>query len=440
MDELSIIVVENGSWIKKEAGVRRWVSEKLFSDYRNQMDNLREIDDQIQNWLYDLNKLYKNAKAAQTQKKALDMVFWLSEINKRLKLAINQGKNVADLSESQIDELFGPNEQSILEDYFGEPDEFKLAQAGILDAAANRLARWKLESMYKKRLEVQRLAMQALMRLAESTVVSVNSALKTMKKARSEGNIQNYVGGLSRIAKVQAQFESQFKNIFDKNFKDLALRLKMQQAAKEIKEEKPLIPETLPQTAPLQQVPDLESAPPRQLPSIFDEEEIPGTGQTLPGEDLTQLSKTTPATPLPQALLPEEPEPLTNKLEPIPPMPETSDMTKFELSPEGVSEKSIDNVLEMTPPMPTAEEASEPNRKKKQKKSIRKSKNAGDEMEKIIINAKHAAFYQELEKAASTSNPHLLAAMMLKYSEQIDEIDPEKSAELLTLAAGILDA
>lgn len=68
----------------------------------------------------------------------------------------------------------------------------------------------------------------------------------------------------------------------------------------------------------------------------------------------------------------------------------------------------------------------------------RPQKDAG--LESLLLKKSHVEFYGELEKAAKLEDPYLLAMMLSKYSEQIDERDPETSEELLTLAEVIINA
>jgi methyl coenzyme M reductase subunit C-like uncharacterized protein (methanogenesis marker protein 7) len=71
--------------------------------------------------------------------------------------------------------------------------------------------------------------------------------------------------------------------------------------------------------------------------------------------------------------------------------------------------------------------------------TVRSPRYATTQIDQMIIKMNHARFYDELKKASTKNDPYLLAAMMLKYSEMIDEIDPQTSLELLSVAEGILN-
>ena len=102
-----------------------------------------------------------------------------------------------------------------------------------------------------------------------------------------------------------------------------------------------------------------------------------------------------------------------------------------------VPEPSGGSLPETTPPAPEVAAPTPPPAKAKKPARQRAKKSDVDE---AMLKTSHAHFYDELEKAAKVSDPYLLAAMILKYSEQIDDVDPEKSMELLSIAEGILNA
>ncbi len=61
-----------------------------------------------------------------------------------------------------------------------------------------------------------------------------------------------------------------------------------------------------------------------------------------------------------------------------------------------------------------------------------------DKMRDTLIKLQHVKFVDELKKASSHNDPLLLAAMICRYSGQIEEIDPEASLKLIAIAEGVL--
>lgn len=61
------------------------------------------------------------------------------------------------------------------------------------------------------------------------------------------------------------------------------------------------------------------------------------------------------------------------------------------------------------------------------------------ELKRAMLRLQHARFVEELKKAATSfNNPYLLAAMLAKYSGQIDDGDLDASLKLIAVAEGIL--
>jgi len=155
-DDSLIILVATGEqnvWIKKDAGkvtrffnevgkgirdvgrgVRehtsplRWMGEKLFSGYGEQMEQLRQVDEQIQKWTRDLDNALNHAKDARKQGRLLDVFFWVSQINNRLRLATEAGQGLVDVSNEQINKYYGKTRHGLQPDYLA-----KLKEEDIID-------------------------------------------------------------------------------------------------------------------------------------------------------------------------------------------------------------------------------------------------------------------------------------------------------------------
>ena len=56
-----------------------------------------------------------------------------------------------------------------------------------------------------------------------------------------------------------------------------------------------------------------------------------------------------------------------------------------------------------------------------------------------MVRVQHSNFLTELKKAAAIHNPYVMAAMIAKYSDQIEDIDFESSMKLLAIAEGIFE-
>lgn len=474
---VTIIVAEGpqNTWIKKDAGsLQRWwnnakkrlgdagqglrdstnvsrmLGEKMFDSYHQHMEKLRQTDDSIRSWTRDLNNCLDRAIDANSKNKMLDVIFWLSQINSRLKLVSSQKKELSDLVDEQLEEFYGQRENPIQSDYFKsspdsivnltDPDgEFsaddKVVIAGVMDDIGRWVARRKMEKMYEKRLHAQKLAIRQLMAAAKSMVGQANAYLGRMGKARASGNIESYINDLGKVSELQSKFEAKFQEQFNLHFKEMIGRLH----AKEEKLQKEMAePEFGNKSEP---IPDLT---PRKLPSILDSED-PIYGDTKPINEPLGPTGTIPGKPLSEALDSWKLTPPTGQdfIQPSIPELKTPEVPKEQLSLplDKPIEENIMTIEDDSPDVVAPKAQKKAPAKAPKKPSTKPSKKLeASEIENTILKYNHDKFYNELCKAATTNNPALLAAMMLKYSEQIDETDPDKSLELIAIAEGILNA
>jgi hypothetical protein len=436
-NSIYIIVSDEDQWIKKDAGsldrfrndknreirdmgrsIRehlspiRWTTEKIFSGYQEKMDILREIDDQIKNWTKDLDNALDRAKESKKLGKPLDVIFWLGQINNRLKLVSDKKSQLSDIQDKDTDEYFQETEHGLQDDYF-QSGEDKIVQAGIIDDTKRKITTWKIERMYKKRLEEQKRALITLLNLASNTVARVDNFLAHMSKARANGDISLYIQFLGKISEQQSKFELEFKSIYDRQFAPMIARIKENKKLEEERSKK-----------------ITEEANQREKDRLDKLVEPP---QSI-------LPVTQPMSAIP----PTEPKSLLVNIPPIllptPPTPELEpDTTIFERkTPDPNSSKIIDLSTPESQDFPESD--MKPTKKVEDldisPETIRSAKS---NIIKMIIKNNHDKFHKELEKAAIKNDPYLLAAMLMTYSQKIDEIDPEKSLELLSIAEGILN-
>lgn len=454
-ENLVLIVAEKkgGQWIRKDAGkirrllndtykgVRdtgrdlresvspmRWISEKVFSGFGEQMEALREVDDQIQNWTHDLDNCLDRAEDAKKQGKILDVVFWLSQINNRLGLVSSKGKELSNLHEKDLAEFYGQTDHGVQEDYFTS-GEGKIVEAGIIDGLGRRITNWKMQQMYRKRLADQNRAVKQLLSSATMLVNKVENRLAIMSKARANGDIARYMAAITDISKQQAQFEAFFRQQFDAHFSQLVEALKRRE--KEIAENQaqgvPPTVDMVPETE------DMPQDPPEAPPPI--PQTIPAEPYFAPESD----ALSTP-TPQPQPQVPAESNGPAGMRDPVlVDMNQESEPTGGEMFGPAetidVNQKMLEDKSQPAPqPAPQAKQKGKGKKKEDKAITMRSA-----EFDMILLKKSHSDFYRELNKAASLENPVLLAQMMSKYSEQIEDLDPETSDELLTLAEAILN-
>jgi hypothetical protein len=441
-DEIEILVAsESGNWTTKHAGglQRAWndmkkefrrgrrdldeflsparmLSETFFSGYGEHMKQLRAIDNEIQSWLYDLDNCLDQAKDARKDNRLLDVIFWLSQINDRLRLASRRGKEVVDIHEEHINNFLGRTNQPVLDDYFSEiPSDHKdiqqrLVRASIREWMANR----KMQQLYKQQMEKKKLAANSLYNSARITVTNCEALLETMATARAKGDIGSYIDAVKSISQEQKQFESIFRKVYTANFADLADA--MRKRRDQLLEEQ------------AKAAPQNGQAEEGQAPAIVNpsrSKTIDGVGP-LPSPQTTldyPFAKNTKESPRMEPAEPAKP-PMRQipDLPPIPKMPQKSIIMD-------TSSPTSDNLPDLPDLIPDSGEFEE----------VRPSELIIEEAPKTSRGPAMAAFYTELEKVAQTGNLDLMITMISKYSEKLEDQDPVTSQKLLVLAESMLD-
>lgn len=471
---LSIIVaegpVEYPIWIRKDAGsLQRWwnrtkrnvgdaargfregtafsrmIGERMFDSYREQMEKLRDTDEAIRSWTNDLDNCLDKALEASSKGKMFDSILWLSQINSRLKLVSQTKDQLSSLRDEQLEEFYGDRDHPLANDYFHadpkqiiDPDE-KYATAGLMDDLGRWVTKRKLDTMYRRRLAEQKTALRSLLTSAKSTVNQIDSLLSRMGKARANGNIEIYINDLTKISALQEKFEGTFRELYDKHFKEMIKRIR-QKEVKKIEQPRSLETITQPTVQPKE--------PMVELPSIMEPNDSMYSEKIEMGKGIgptgTVPSAPIATTPLWQLTPPTEADLVTKPKDVEKPIPVAKEQLPLDFD---VKIQNNDPIMTMegvpTESIPTTKKPSTKKpaiKKTTPKKNEAKPKESSEEMEinKMMLRSSHRKFYEELQKATSTNDPKLLALMMLKYSEQIDELDSEKSLELIAIAEGIL--
>lgn len=408
-------------WMSEHLAPGRWIAEQVSPEYSQQMDLLREIHSQVGEWTKDLSNALDRAQDARKLGKPLDSIFWLGQINNRLKLVADEKTKLQDAQNKYLEQYFLEHEESIPDDYF-ETGKHKIVEAGVFDDLGRQLTTWKFQKAHKLRLKEQDAALKKLLSLAKTAVGRTYASLKDMSSALGNGDISQYLQALEKVSKQQSDFESEFRTIYNEHFAAMVER---------IKEKKKLEAE---RSAKIKEEADKREKERLEAAGLLPKAAPP---QTVPSAGLPQPSAQ-PSTPAP------------------PPPPPSSESIIVDLSTPSSQDLPMSSAPETAPSTetkareetPEGREAEWERRKRKreeEKKGPATSRSPGaiasSELEGMIIKLNHARFQEELKRTAAKSNdPYLLAAMMLKYSEMIDELDPQKSLELLAIAEGILNA
>lgn len=418
------IIVSEGSdkWIKKDAkpirrwmtehlAPGRWIAERTSPEFAQQMNTLREVHDQVENWTKDLGSALDRAQDARKLGKPLDAVFWLGQINNRLKLVGDEKDKLKGIEEEHLEKYFEEHEEEIPDDYF-ETGKHRIVEAGILDDLGRQLTTRKFQRAHRLRLKEQDLALKKLLGSAKTIVGRTYTLLREMSKAIGSGDVSRYIQILEIISKQQSNFESEFRAIYEKYFAGMAAKIKERRKQEEERSTK------IKEEAEQRERERLERGISPEISTSPPISEVPATAPmsgAFPNLEIEQ----------PPTLDPETLEPATREF--IPSEPKSSLVVDL-------STPSSQDL-----PLPSESENEEEFEGRRTLPSPTLRSGAKTEIENMILKMNHTKFHNELQKAATKNDPYLLAAMMLKYSEMIDDVDPQKSLELLSIAEGILN-
>jgi hypothetical protein len=381
---MRILISNESIWLNKEAGgwnplkrVWRGVKEWASDDYKDAMENLRQIDSEIREWTDTLRSFLKKAEEAQRQGRHLDVVTWLNEINQRLRFISSRGKGIEDLRDDQIKQFYLQHEETPV-----NPHD-NIVQAGIIDNTKRWLATRQLKEQYGKKIKLQRQAVETLFTLCKRTINGVESNINEMERLKDYGDIESYIEKLGKISALQKTFETKFLAIFDEFFAaDVAKINAASKANKEKSQEKS------------QQRSERISN--RQLPLILDEHPIE---TNVPPANDTVPESTVPESTVPESTVPESTVEEVSKM----------------LNEPFKSKKKRKTILPSTKPILVEPEGKGPPQ-------------PGGSIEAAI-----------LADLAKTSDVKEFAMKVMAMSESLEETDPDRSIELLIIAERLLE-
>lgn len=227
-------------------------------------------------------------------------------------------------------------------------------------------------------------AISLLVDVAKDTLSKIKDYFIELHTAKLLVDIDAYINILKKIAVVQQRFETKWQKIYDR-FIDESADGKIEPSTKDYISEQGLES----QIPTVQKIPDTEKDP------------------TLPFEEFEDLEE-----------LEEEEEPETEK------------------SPITLRAPSIE--FKEEPKKPKWEEWKINPETGKEEWKINPETGLM-ELKYAMLKLQHIKFVEELKKAAALDNPYLIAAMLSKYSGQIEDVDLKASLKLISIVEGILE-
>lgn len=434
-NEIIIITAAGGkTWLKERFMPSSWTrmfGEGLIGDYARKMDTLRDVDDRIHDWTKDLGSLVKEMRQALRGNRFVDVAILLGQLNKKLKNVHEAGKEVKKIEESALKDFERKHDLDIPDDILGMESGGLTTEAGFLSDLKRKWIAKKFENAQK---EKRKLALNSLVDKAERLAKSVRSHVNNLGTARAAGDIGRYVDYLKQISLEQKEFQSMFVPIYNLYLKpvvDQAIRERKEQEEfleKNKSEEEARLSELGLKEAPTVSEESAPSAEPEMGPVIRVKPPV-GLGERVaPMEaeapEVGGESETLPAS------MPVQHNPSAFTMHgPVEHKPEAF---------QGIPQASAPELA--LPPVSLPEEKKKRTSRKKAPPAAPPETTADMEMNEILIKHNHSKFVMELVKIADNDDPYLMAAMLAKYAEQIEDTDLEKSLQLLAISEGILDA
>lgn len=439
-NEIIIITAAGGkTWLKERFMPSSWVrmfGEGLIGDYAKKMDTLRDVDDRIHEWTKDLGALTKEMRQALRGSRFIDVAILLGRLNKKLKNVHEAGKEVKKIEEGALRDFERKHDLNIPDDILGTESESGLTtEAGFLSDLKRKWIAKKFETAQKQKRTI---ALNSLVDRAERLAKSVRSHVNNLGTARASGDIGRYVDHLKQISLEQKEFQSMFVPIYNLYLKPVVdeairerkdLELEKEEFLKKNKSEEEARLAELGLNVPAEEKPTEEKAVSedemgpviRVKPPVGLGERIAPVELEAPevGVESETLSEVLPVEHRPSAFSVHGPS--EHKPEAFQGIP-TKITPELALPPVSIEEKKKRTSRKKAPPTTPAVPTT-----------------ADMEMNKIITKHNHAKFIMELVKASEQEDPYLLAAMLSKYAEQIEDEDLQKSLELLAISEGILD-
>lgn len=430
-DEIIVITAAGtGTWLREKftpSGLVRMMGEGIFSDYKEKMNLLREVDNNIYEWAKELDDKVKEARKAAKDRRYVDVAVILGQLNNRLNSIRNEQKRVQEVADEAIKEF------ELKHNKYPIPEGGQVIQAGWFD---DKKREWMLRRFENKAREQRRLAVNTLIDSTAVTVNNVKAYVKELGKARASGDIGKYLSILKDISLEQQKFLGKFRPVYNAHLQPLVeAAYKAQQEAAEQQMQAMPKGEVPADPPPPAEIPDFSGPRPEAKPAA---KPVVDLGPLELPEGLSRIEEFTEDSGHGAALA-ERPEPVTI------PMESSKDDSVKSVSevvtnrlPEKIDSDGM--VDEGDEPPPAVRVPAAP---LKGSESTLLSNIAHLQIETGVRNAflikKHSEFMKELSKVSKLNDKAALAQTILKHAEEIEDLDTNTSINLIKFVDGLLN-
>ena len=219
-NEIIIITAARpGVWMREKlrpSGWGRAITETFNSDYREFMTDLRNIDDEIYQWVKDIKAEGKRARRAFKAKKYIDVAILLAKINQKF----NDIKTKSDEIKSRRDELLTDIEtkdysEELSKELFEGIGQQK-KEAGLKDWWESKKREWAISKLDRNYQAEKKVAVRKLLGILDIVTAKISDFAKDLGKARARGDVHNYINILRQVSAQQNKFQSLLNDTYDK--------------------------------------------------------------------------------------------------------------------------------------------------------------------------------------------------------------------------------
>lgn len=225
-------------WIKEKGNVSRQFAERFSTEFSEQMANLRIIDAEIREEVKTLKPNLKMAKKSLNNRKYLDVIHFVSEINKTIKSITDKVGILSKNRDEYLDEFYGDFEHA---DLFG--DYLAEKTAGVFDFLLSDRARAAkiLDRAYKNTVKKRHAALTTLVSRAEGLVHNALTTVSALGDYRASGDISEYIAGLDKLNRQRLGFENEYKSTYTSHVQPMVERMRQRQQPPQVATPEPEI-------------------------------------------------------------------------------------------------------------------------------------------------------------------------------------------------------
>jgi hypothetical protein len=468
-EKLFKLAQEYGFWSKVKdvmPGAGGWgkgMRSLLSGEYKEKVKLLEETDETVRKILmgdnpynHEIKDMLFYLEQSFLDKKHMDMAHYAAGLSKIVQKAVEAGKEISNLSQEDLAKYYGISPEDI-EDYLSRADQSTsmadhnkvdddVQNALLMDIArgveglvnnlsVSRLYRKFLsdpiEWLYKKETRERTRDANKLLQDSKAFVQKVLEIMNTLKTHRRSGNISEWVFEFSKLNELEKNYNKKQKEFYNKYIKPIMDKLQSERA-KALEEESAKKSEE--ELKGVEEIPVTTKQELPKVPDLIPSKEEPKT-EIITEEQLAQPEKT--------PVIPEliEQKPIGHNLSQDQYNIHMNHLYEMGFEQGNVEYDNYVNEILKQKGMEAGTEFIRQNFEELYNKyNLENIVKITTASKKYILQKFNTEFGNALYKlAAQKADKEIIAALLVKHSDDIEDLDPEASLNLLKCAEKILN-